>query len=75
MGFRISLVSLRGRVVLFRNLGHGKFSDVTKAVGITPQNEPAGLTFVDYDHDGDLDLFVTGKPLAGSGRSERLVAQ
>ena len=60
-------VSLHDRVVLFRNLGHGKFSDVTKAVGITPQNEPAGLTFVDYDHDGDLDLFVTGKPLAGAG--------
>lgn len=60
-------VALRDRVVLFRNSGHGKFSDVTKAVGITPQNEPAGLTFVDYDHDGDLDLFVTGKPLAGAG--------
>ncbi len=60
-------VSLRDRVVLFRNLGHGKFSDVTKAVGITQQNEPAGLTFVDYDHDGDLDLFVTGKSLAGAG--------
>ena len=60
-------ISLRDRVVLFRNLGHGKFSDVTKAVGITPQNEAAGLTFVDYDHDGDLDLFVTGQPLAGAG--------
>jgi tetratricopeptide (TPR) repeat protein len=59
-------VSSRDRVVLFRNLGHGKFSDVTKAVGITPLNEPAGLTFVDYDHDGDLDLFVTGKPLSGA---------
>jgi tetratricopeptide (TPR) repeat protein len=60
-------VSLRGRVVLFRNLGHGKFSDVTKAVGITPENQPAGLTFVDYDHDGDLDLFIAGKPLADAG--------
>ncbi len=62
-------VSLRDRVVLFRNLGHGKFSDVTKAVGITPVNQPAGLTFVDYDHDGDLDLFVTGKPLGAGSAS------
>jgi hypothetical protein len=60
-------VSLQDRVVLFRNLGHGKFSDVTKAVGITSESQPAGLTFVDYDHDGDHDLFVTGKPLAGAG--------
>ncbi|HTU50288.1 MAG TPA: CRTAC1 family protein, partial [Acidobacteriaceae bacterium] len=65
-------VSMRDRVVLFRNLGHGKFSDVTKAVGITQQNEPAGLTFVDYDHDGDLDLFVTGKPLMSGGSANVL---
>jgi tetratricopeptide (TPR) repeat protein len=53
-------VALSDRVLLFRNLGGGKFVDVTKSVGIVPVNRPAGLTFVDYDHDGDLDLFVTG---------------
>ncbi len=59
-------VSLSDRVLLFRNLGHGKFADVTQSAGITPANQPAGLTFVDFDHDGDLDLFVTGRPMAGS---------
>ena len=49
-------------VLLFRNLGGGKFADVTKSTGIVPANRPAGLTFVDFDHDGDLDLFVTGEP-------------
>ena len=55
-------VALRDRVLLFRNLGGGRFADVTKSTGIVPANRPAGLTFVDFDHDGDLDLFVTGEP-------------
>ncbi|HEY6447434.1 MAG TPA: FG-GAP-like repeat-containing protein [Acidobacteriaceae bacterium] len=55
-------VSLSGRVILFHNLGNGKFEDVTAKVGIEQRNKPAGLTFVDFDHDGDLDLFITGAP-------------
>lgn len=49
-----------GAVRLFHNLGKGKFEDITTAAGLTPRNKPAGLTFIDFDHDGDLDLFVTG---------------
>ncbi len=55
-------IALTDRVLLFRNLGHGKFADVTDKVGLKPLNKPAGITFVDYDHDGDLDLYVTGSP-------------
>lgn len=57
-------VALSDRVILFHNQGQGKFADVTKTVGIEQLNHPAGLTFIDFDHDGDLDLFVTGSPLA-----------
>jgi Flp pilus assembly protein TadD len=60
-------VALDDRLVLFRNLGKGRFEDVTKAAGIVPANKPQGITFVDYDHDGDLDLFATGAPLETGG--------
>jgi hypothetical protein len=58
-------IALSDRVVLFHNDGAGKFSNATSKVGITPVNEPAGMTFVDYDHDGDLDLIVTGREVTG----------
>ena len=56
-------VALEGRVLLFHNLGHGQFKDVTAQSGLLPRNRPSGITFVDYDHDGDLDLLLTGAPL------------
>jgi tetratricopeptide (TPR) repeat protein len=56
-------VALDDRILLFRNLGKGKFQDVTTEAGLAPRNRPTGITFVDYDHDGDLDLLLTGEPL------------
>src|SRR5580704_10442756 len=50
-------VAMSDRVLLFKNHGGGKFTDVTAATGVQRANRPAGITFVDYDHDGDLDLF------------------
>jgi tetratricopeptide (TPR) repeat protein len=60
-------VALDDGMHLFRNLGKGKFQDVTEEAGLAPRNRPTGITFVDYDHDGDLDLFVTGSPLKEGG--------
>jgi tetratricopeptide (TPR) repeat protein len=56
-------VALDDAVLLFRNLGKGKFQDVTAEAGLGPRNRPSGITFVDYDHDGDLDLLLTGAAL------------
>ena len=56
-------VALDDAVFLFRNLGHGQFKNVTAQSGLAPRNRPSGITFVDYDHDGDLDLLLTGEPL------------
>lgn len=59
-------------VLLFRNLGNGKFSNVTAQSGLLPRNHPTGITFVDYDHDGDLDILLTGSPLKPGGEANVL---
>jgi hypothetical protein len=45
---------------LLRNLGNGRFTDVTAAAGVAGgANEWSTSTgFFDYDRDGDLDLYV-----------------
>ena len=48
-----------GAVALYHNEGDGKFTDVTERVGIHVTGRALSLTWVDYDHDGDLDLYVT----------------
>jgi tetratricopeptide (TPR) repeat protein len=65
-------VALDDAVLLFRNLGNGKFQDVTTEAGLKPMNRPSGITFIDYDHDGDLDLFLTGSTLTAGGTSNVL---
>ena len=68
-------VALSDRVVLFHNDGGGKFTDVTAKVGIAMPKEnylASGMTFVDYDHDGDLDLFVTGSYVVVGGSLDRV---
>ncbi len=53
-------VAFDDRLLLFRNLGRGKFQDVTREAALTLRNHPSGITFIDFDHDGDLDFFVDG---------------
>jgi tetratricopeptide (TPR) repeat protein len=48
---------------LYRNEGGGRFKDVTAAARI-PRAALSGVAaFVDYDHDGDLDIFSAGGAL------------
>jgi hypothetical protein len=52
-------VTALGQSHLFHNNGNGSFTDVTKAAGLWGPNEfSTGAAWVDYDHDGLLDLVV-----------------
>ena len=45
--------------LLYRNLGDGRFEDISAAAGIDRHRLPAlGVAFADYDDDGDQDLYV-----------------
>ncbi|MGA2097230.1 MAG: CRTAC1 family protein [Candidatus Acidiferrum sp.] len=50
-----------GQNKLYRNNGDGTFTDVTKSAGLENAKTRwgAGCTFVDYNRDGLLDLFVS----------------
>jgi enediyne biosynthesis protein E4 len=53
-------VTYWGQNVLYRNNGDGTFTDVTKEAGLLHSGTRwgSGCTFIDYDRDGHLDLFV-----------------
>jgi hypothetical protein len=53
------ITSTRGGNILFKNLGNGKFKDVTQEVGLTLVGHCQTAVFFDYDNDGFLDLLVT----------------
>jgi hypothetical protein len=53
-------VTYYGRNVLYRNVGRGRFEDATAKAGFptTGTRWGSGCSFLDYDRDGRLDLFV-----------------
>ncbi len=59
-GFEDLFCTYFGQNRLYRNNGDGTFTDVTKEAGLLDQGTRfgTGCTFVDYNRDGFLDLFV-----------------
>ena len=59
-GFDDIFITYYGHNVLYHNNGNGTFSDVTKQAGLWRPDVRygSGCTWVDYDRDGRLDLFV-----------------
>jgi len=59
-GFDDLFVTYFGRNVLYHNNGDGTFTDVSEQAGVAGSEDRwgAGCCFLDYDRDGQLDLFV-----------------
>src|SRR5215467_14216613 len=62
-GFDDLFISYYGRNALYKNNGNGTFTDVSEKAGVAgkstgPARWGSGAVFIDYDKDGDLDLFV-----------------
>ena len=59
-GFDDLFLTYWGQNALYHNNGDGTFTDVTEKSKLVGQNGRwgSGATFIDYDRDGKLDLFV-----------------
>jgi len=59
-GFEDLFITCYGQNLLYHNNGDGTFTDVTEKAGLRREGERygSGCTWVDYDRDGRLDLFV-----------------
>jgi hypothetical protein len=76
-------VTQLGTSELWKNLGGGRFADLTDAAGVRlPDAVAVGCAFADIDNDGDPDLFVTtvrhGNHLfqnLGGGKFQDITAQ
>jgi len=58
-GFEDVLITAVGQSRLFRNLGNGKFADVTDKAGLGGRTAfSTSATWIDFDRDGFVDLFI-----------------
>ena len=59
-GFEDLFITYYGHNILYHNNGDGTFTDVTERAGLSQSvvRYGSGCTWLDYDRDGRLDLFV-----------------
>ncbi len=60
-GYDDIFITCWGQNILFHNKGDGTFEDVTEKAGLLHEGirYGTGCTWIDYDRDGKLDLFVS----------------
>lgn len=62
-------------LTLYKNMGDGKFADVTAKSGIGWVGQGAGgVEFIDYDNDGFQDIYVVNGLWSGTTRHEDLAS-
>jgi len=59
-------------IILFHNNGDGTFSKVTNTVITAEARDWRGCSWIDYDNDGNLDLFVTSTDFNGFSSQNEL---
>src|SRR5258708_32938748 len=59
-GYDDIFVTYYGKDRLYRNNGNGTFTDIAERAGVAGADGRwnSGCAFIDYDHDGKVDLFV-----------------
>jgi hypothetical protein len=61
---RLSIdIHFKDRAILYRNLGNGKFSDVSERAGpgILERHSARGAAFGDYDNDGLIEVLINNQ--------------
>ncbi len=57
-GYKDLFVARFGRSALFRNNGDGSFEDISEASELPLKRNTVAVVAMDYDRDGDLDLYL-----------------
>ena len=69
------LWSLEAPNLLFENQGDGTFRECAREKGLDLVAASTGVAFADYDHDGDLDVYLLTNRVFGPRLPDELVAE
>ena len=50
---------------VYRNLGDGRFAEVSRQIGLSKPGKGLGIAIADYDGDGHIDIYVSNDSMPG----------